>query len=116
MNIARIASLSFSILLAVVMAGCSSSEGDDKGSSSGGTSSGGTSSGGTTSGGTTSGGTSSGGTTSSSGSSSSCSSAALNGRCLEGPKKGSSCCMPDEDTGKTCSSGTDCDTVCEYCK
>jgi hypothetical protein len=24
--------------------------------------------------------------------------------------------MPDEDQGITCSSGTDCDTVCEWCK
>jgi hypothetical protein len=24
--------------------------------------------------------------------------------------------MPDADQGITCSSGTDCDTVCEWCK
>jgi hypothetical protein len=135
MNIVRIASLSSSVLLAFAVAACSS---DGTPSSSGGTSgtSGGTS-GGNTSGGTSggtsgssggtsgssggtsgsSGGTSgsSGGTSGSSGSSSqTCSSAALNGRCLEGPSKGKSCCMPDDET--TCSSGTDCDTVCEYCK
>jgi hypothetical protein len=124
MNIVRIASLSSSVLLAVAVAACSSdgtpstsggTSGTSGGKSSGGTSGGGTSGGGTsggTSGGTTSGGTTSGGTSGSS--DKSCSSAALNGRCFEGPNKGKSCCMPDDST--TCNPGTDCDTVCEFCK
>jgi hypothetical protein len=52
---------------------------------------------------------------SSSGSTQTCQSHSLNGQCTDGPKKGTSCCMPDPDNGVTCSSGTDCDTVCQYC-
>lgn len=66
-----------------------------------------------------SGGTSGGSSTpppSSTSSEQSCSAAAVNGVCYDGPHKGTSCCMPDEDNGITCKAGTDCDTVCKWCQ
>lgn len=41
-----------------------------------------------------------------------CSSSATNGKCDEGPKKGSDCCMD----GDECASGTSCQEVCKVCE
>lgn len=46
-----------------------------------------------------------------------CKASSLNGRCTEGPKKGSSCCYaPSDPEDPPCKSSNECDTVCEFCE
>lgn len=46
-----------------------------------------------------------------------CSAAAINGRCLDGPNKGASCChSPMNEDDPPCPDSESCDTVCEHCE
>jgi hypothetical protein len=107
MNITRIALLTASLVLGVSAAGCSDDDGQSSSSGSP-----------APSGSTTSGQqpAPSPSTSSSSSTEQECRSTAINGRCYEGPNKGKSCCMTGIDDENTCAAGTDCDTVCRYCK
>lgn len=117
MNFARTPASIVCLLLALCVFACSSSEQPPSGaSSSGKPSSDGQGSDGEGSDGEGQGSGESSSGTSSTSTEQTCRSSAANGQCLEGPKKGASCCMPDEEEGVTCDEGTDCDTVCKYCE